>query len=478
MIESNQIYIPIPKTRNTQCKVEVNGEDMTARVIKSSFVKPCTGGIGTFYVVLSNAHGQYNDSFSTGQNVKFYADNSDATTLQFWGIIDYVKSAISENGQYLEIEGRHRAFLLNESLVCYSATSTPTSTIFKAIIDELPDSYGFTYTNLATTTDSMNVEWAYKPFWDCVVELCNFAGFDAYVDNDLDFHYFEENSIANTTDAIVEGDNFISSENWGTNVTYEKSRVTVIGQDTEGVPIIYTAIDADEGSNIKEVFIRDSTANTEEKVQNAAEAKLLELTNRSPQATIKSYGLESTNPGDNLWLIVPRQQISGQYKIIQINHLFGAEYGGWRTTSTIEEDEVGIAQSIKNISNKTNALSAPENINKLNYSYNFNFDNDSGTHSTTEITEGVLKTTGGATGTWISANKSIGSNITEYEFRAVGDAIPGTDFYVSTDNGNTWQSVESLKTLYDFAPPGQNLKIKVIFNSASTQIKSLAALYS
>jgi len=477
MIKTNKIYIPIPKSRKTKCKVEINSQDMTARVIKSSFVYPCTGGIGTFFVMLSNAHGQLNEYFDTGQAVKFYADNSDGSTLQFWGIIDYVKNNISDNGQFLEIEGRHRAYLLNEYLVCYSATGTPTSTILKEIIDNLPESYGFTYKNVATTTDSMNVEWSYKPFWDCVVELCNFAGNDCYVDNSLDFHYFEENSIENTDDAIVEGDNFISSENWGTNVTYEKSRVTVIGQDDEGVPIIYTA-KIDDETNIKEVFLRDSTANTEEKVQNIAESKLAELSNRAPQATIKSFGLEATNPGDNLWIIVPRQQIQGQYKIIQINHLFGAESGGWRTICTIEEQEIGISQSLKNISNKTTALSAPKNINKLNYSFNFSFDNDSGTHSGTEITEGVLKTTGGASGTWISPEKAVPDILDQFEFRAVGESIPGTSFFVSTDNGNTWQDVEKLKTLYDFSSSGQNLKIKVILNSASTQIKSLGVLYS
>ena len=477
MIQTNKIFIPIPKARNTKVKVEVNGEDMTARVIKSSFVYPATIGLGTFVVRLSNAHGQLNESFENGQAVKFFADNTDATTLQFWGIIDYVKNDISDNGQFLILEGRHRSYLLNEYLVCYSATSTPTSTILKAIIDKLPASYGFTYANVATSTDSMNVEWTYKPFWDCVVELCNFAEFDCYPDNNLDFHYFAANSISNEDDAIVEGDNFIKSANWGTDTTYEKTRVTVIGQDDEGIPIIYTA-KADDETDIKEVFVRESAANTVEKVQNAAESKLLALTNQPPQVTIESYGLGEINPGDNIWIIVPRQQIQGQFKIIQITHNFGAEFGGWRTMCEVEKEEVLISTSIQKIYQRTSILSAPDNLNKLNYSYNFPFDNDSGTHSNTEIVDGVLKTTGGASGTWISANKSIGEDITQYEFRATGESIPGTSFYVSTDNGNTWQLVSALKTLYDFAPPGQNLKIKVVLSSASTQVKSLATLYS
>lgn len=477
MIQSNQIYIPIPKTRNTHCKIEINGQDMTARVVRSSFVYPCTIGIGTFTVTLSNAHGQLNGYFVPGHMIRLFADNSNATSLQFWGRIDYVKNNIGPSGQFLEIEGRHRAFLLNEYLICHSATATTTSQILKDIIDKLPSSYGFTYTNVSTTTDSMDIEWNYKPFWDCAVELCNYAGYDCYVDNNLDFHYFEENSISNENDAIVEGDNFISTQNWGTDDTYEKTRVTVIGQDDEGIPIIYTAKVTNE-TDIKEIFIKDSSANTSQKVQDLAESKLAELSNRAPQATIRSYGLEEINPGDNIWIIVPRQQIEGQYKIIQITHYFGAEYGGWRTECLMEEKEVGTAQLIQNVMQKTTAISSPENVNKLNYSYNFTFDTDSGTHSTTEITEGVLKTDGSASGIWISTTKTITENATQYELRASGETLPGTNFYVSSDGGNTWQSATSLKTLYDFSPPGISLKIKVVLNSASTQIKSLALLYS
>jgi len=479
MIKTNQIYIPIPKARNTHCKVEINGDDMTTRVIKSSFIYPCTSGIGTFTATISNAFGQYNGSFAEGQYVKFYADNADATTLQFWGRIDYIKNNISDSGQFLEIEGRHRNYLLTETLVCYSVVGATTSDILKAIIDQLPGTYGFTQTNIATDTTTMNVEWNYKPFWDCVVELCNKAGFDCYVDNDLDFHYFEANSILNADEAIVEGDNFISTKDWGTDNTYEKTRVTAIGQDNEGLPIVYTAIVDDEGTDIREVFVRDSSANTEASVQNIAEAKLSELTNRNPQATIKSYGLDSLKPGENLPIIVPRQQINGQYKVIEIHHNFGAEYGGWREELIIEEEAVGTATIIQKVMQKTNLAINSDNINKLNYSYNFSFDDDKGTHSTTEITEGVLKTTtGNAAGTWISPNKPHGSNVTTCEIRAIGDAIPGTLFYASADGGNTWKSLGSTRTLYTFSPPGENIKIKVIFASESTQIKSLVLLYS
>jgi len=472
MRQSTEIFIPIPKTRNTHCKVEIDGDDLTSRVKESSWVIPVTDGIGTFKIVLSNAHGQYSGTYQAGDIVKFYADNVDNTTLQFWGRIDYVKDNISKEGQFLEIEGRHRCYLLTEYLVCHSAINTATSEILKDIIDKIT---GFTYTNVATTTDSMNVEWNYKPFWDCVKELCNFAGYDCYVDNDLDFHFFEADSISNTTDAIVEGDNLLDSKNWGTDDYYEKSRVTVIGQSGDGLPIVYTAISDDE-TEIREIFIKDTSANTLAKVQNIADAKLSEITNRTPQAIVKSFGIETIKPGENIWILIPRQEIHGQYKVVQVTHSFGAKSGGWRTECIIEQDEGGMTKIIQNLSEKSDRAIQSENINKLNYSWNFEFDDDSGSHTTTEITGGVLKSTG-ASGTWISSANTSDLNAISCELRVKGEAIPGTVFYVSVDNGINYQSVtpNTLKTL---SPPGSNLKIKAEINSASTQIYSMVLLYS
>jgi len=477
MRDTTRILIPIPKVRNTHCKVEVDGDDLTSRAISSKFIYPTTTGIGTFNLVLSNAHGQLTGTYSVGDTVKFYADNEDNTTLQFWGRVDYVKDSISEDGQFLEIDGRHRSFLLTEHLVCHSATGTSPSQILKDIIDKLPASYGFTYTNVGSDTDSMDVEWNYKPFWDCIFELCKHSGFDCYVDNDLDFHYFEANSIENTDEAIVEGDNFIRTKDWGTNDIYEKTRVTAIGQDDEGLPIVYTAISEEEGDDIKEFFVRDSSANTETKVQNIAEAKLEELTNRNPQANITSYGLETIKPGENLLILIPRQQINGQYKVIQITHKFGAKSGGWRTECLIEEEEVGVSQIIQNVSQQIRKGIKSDNPNKMNYSYNFTFDTDSGTHSSTQITGGVLRTDGSAGGTWTSDNKSLDTSAGYYELRAVGESLSGTKYRVSTDGGVVWISNNLLRTQYAFPTAAKNLKVQVILTSADTQINSLALLY-
>ena len=479
MRNPTQIYIPIPKVKNVHCKVEIAGVDVTSRVIDSSWVLPTTSGIGTFNITLSNANGQFSGDYVAGDIVKFYADNKDNTTLQFWGRIDYTKDDLSNQGQFLNIEGRHRAFLLNEHFVCHTATNTATSTILKDIIDDLPSGYGFNYTNVQTDTTTMNVEWNYKPFWDCVEELCNRAGFDCYVDNDLDFHYFEENSIENNDDAVVEGDNFIQSKDYGTNDYYEKTRVIAVGRDSAGLPIVYTAISLDEGDEIREVFVNDTSADTYNKVQDIANAKLAEVTGKNPQQKILSYGLETIKPGENIWIIVPRQKIAAQYKLVQITHRFGMKTGGWRTESIMEEQETGISTAIQGLAKTSQQIKEARNVYKLNYSYNFDFDTDTGEHTNTEIIKGVLKTTGGASGTWVSPVRNLALNVTGLELRTAGVQLTDVIIYGSLNGGITWtQLTWKGQTISGTIAGGKDLRIRVVFSSASAQLDSIALLYS
>lgn len=488
MRTTNDIFIPIPRPRNTQCRVIVNGDDVTSRTLESEWIYPVTSGLGTFKVVLNNAGGQLTNLYVPGQSVKFYADYIDGTTLQFWGRIDFAKDDISEEGHFLELEGRHRSFLLNEFLICHSATEQSTSTILSAIIDKLPSGYGFTKTNVLSSSDTMSVEWNYKPFWECVVELCNFSNFDCYVDNDLDFHYFPEDSILNEYDAISEGDTFISTQGFGTNNYYEKTRVVATGQDKEGNPIIYTAISDTEGSDVREVFVRDSSADTKDKVINLAESKLSEIVNRRPQANILSHGLSTLKPGENLWIVVPRQKLAGQYKAIEIKHRFGMKVGGWRTESTIEEQDKGTSGAIQEINKKASSTSQTSNPNKLNYSFNLSFDSDSGTHTDTRITNSklILNDSTDTTGTWISQTEVAPSNVNQVEMRIIGKDIWGSEFYFSLDAGVTYQqiAVDNLSTLVTAGNPGNNIRIKVVlikptgWDSLNPEIDSLVLLYS
>ena len=101
----------------------------------------------------------------------------------------------------------------------------------------------------------------------------------------------------------------------------------------------------------------------------------------------------------------------------------------------------------------------------------------SGTHSSTEITESVLKTDGSASGTWISNLNILDIDANYCELRVKGETIPGTIFYISTNNGATYQSI-SKNIKEELSPPGKNFRIKIELNSASTQVYGVALLYS
>lgn len=483
---AREIFIPIPKVRDTNVKIEINDVDVTKLIDSSKWIKPSTLSRGSFTLKLKNAGGRISNVYSKGQTVKCYLDNTDATTLQFRGRIDYPKDILIREGQWLEIEGRHRSYLLSEIQVCHSTNGTPTDTgqILKDIMDKYASD--FTYTNVNLSGIKIEVEWNYVPFMDCLRFLCKKAVFDAYVDDDLDMHYFEQGSIFNSSEAIIEGDNFLRTEEIGTDDYYEKTRVIAIGKDDEGIPIIHTAISIGEGNDIREVKIQDNSADTYEAVKALAEAELDDLENRPVQAIIVSYGLETINSGDKLWIVVPRQGIYNKYRVIQVVHKF-SQKEGWTTESTVEKEILGTEELFKERIREERMVSGVNNINKLDFSYNFKFDDDNLTitHDQTRVSGGLLELSSSSysEGTWVSKIRELPSNATFVELRYVGKDLEASKFYFRfTGNEADWQEFGGQRILKIPKPTGKNLQVKInlIKNDANPWpiVKSGTALYS
>ncbi len=59
--------------------------------------------------------------------------------------------------------------------------------------------------------------------------------------------------------------------------------------------------------------------------------------------------------------------------------------------------------------------------------------------------------------------------------KVIGDNLSGTEYFISTDNGETYQQV-SLETKTGITA-GNQLRLKIELNSASTLIDSVAVLY-
>ena len=112
----------------------------------------------------------------------------------------------------------------------------------------------------------------------------------------------------------------------------------------------------------------------------------------------------------------------------------------------------------------------------MKFSYNFLFNSDSGTHSGTEITSGVLKPTG-TTGTWTSPAKEHSYNITTAYLKMIGEKIENVSISVSANNGDNYQSISNNNKI-DFTATGQQLRIKAEITDSTSRIDSLSILYS
>lgn len=484
MIDARDIIIPIPKTKNFTNTVTLNSTDVTTKVFDSEWVKPVTIGIGYFRLVLVNTGATYSDTFAKGQIALFKSDNSGGATQQFKGRIDYVKERIQKSGQFLDLEGRHAAYRAGEVRVGHSATGAEPSQILKDIMDKyLPE---FTYTNVQATSVTHTTTWNYKPFWECVRELCQKAGYDAYVDDDLDMHFFPENSIRNDDDAIAR-DNFIKNEDIGVDDFNEKTRVTVVGQDLNGLPIVYTAKSTTEGTDIREGFIRDTSANSQAQVKDLAEARLVELTDRPKQGVLYSTLLQSVKPGDNIPIILPRQKLYGLFKVLQYKHKFGLKLGVTQTEILIEKETSNTDTILQDRVAGESLLVASDNPNKLEFSFNIGFSDSSQIASDDgqiAVEDGSLKLASGqTTGQAISVIETASSKITKTELRIEGKDLGASTFTLSCKSGVTEFTSDRREHIsVDEEHQGTGLRIQVDLASdgvnANPEIKSISVLYS
>ena len=479
----------IPRNYTINWAVKVTRSDSTVDTVTNDILNfetnmIATEAIGNFSIVLDNNAGTYDDIYTGGEVIEFYADLDDASNKILKGTVNTVEKTFSaDKGQIITLKGEHVSGELLDITVTKSYADTAISTILTNIISEYLT--GYTTTNVVATTDTATVNWSHKPFWDCVIELCNLAEYDCYVDNDKDFHFFAKNSILNTTEAVVSHDNFLSLEGFGTDTVEVKNRIIVYGEDDQGIPIIYTAEDSSSQTsyNVKEKIIRDSDISTMDQAKERADAELALLKDTENRGTVKSLGLTELNPGELMWISVPEQHIHSTYKVIRVSHKLTPSMG-FTTECEIQKRKSKIPQLFKKRIEKDLETQQINNPNELRYSYNLTFDDNTNIDLSDDcgVTDGKLEIDEGkTTGTMITSAKTASANITSTELRIVGQDYGISKFYISVNNGVTWEEV-SRETLYTVLGTGKKLKIKVQFKSNSDNPKpsldSLCILYS
>lgn len=469
----------IPPIYDIEYKIEIvdssgNVYDITDEIVSGEYTDGITETIGNFTFTIDNDDQTYTNKFSLYDEIRIYSDyDTSATTKRFVGLIEKVSTKEGD----IVVTGRSIASKVMGLTVTYTSTDY-THEILSSIVTKYATD--ITQSNIDTTesTDTIiTVNWYQKPFWECVQELCNRSSYDAYINADSDFNYFVSESRENTTEAVVHEYNLEEVGDFTPDLSFVYNRIIVYGAKIEDMQIIWTEEDSDsiDSYDVRELIINDSNIITTNQAKDRA---LYELSlNKDPPiiGEVTSLGLATILPGEQIRISDQESNLQPKfYNIQKFTQNFSDDVP--LTILTIKKEGNSLVKILKKRIVFESESTETENPNEMKYSWLFTFDDDSGTHTNTEITEGVLKTDGSASGNWVSDLNSLSSNMTHCELRIKGESIPGTIFYVSIDNGTHWQLV-SLNTLKTLSPPGQNLKIKVELNSADTQIDSMVLLY-
>lgn len=474
------VWVWIPPQYNLIHKIELydgtTATDVTDIVIEGDYNDGVTELIGNFSFKIDNSTQAYTDLFSPYDKIRIYLDyGTEATTMRFVGLIE----RISKSEHTLVITGRGTAAKFIGKNVTYWAINMPRSTILSQIISQYFTE--LTTTNLESDAVTATVNYVDMPFFDVVEEICSAAGFDAYIDKDNDFHYFESGSRQNTTEAVVHGYNLIETGDFSPDASNIYNKVKVYGAEIGGMPIIATAQDTTSQTTygIKELKINDSSIITTTQAQARADYEL--SINKDPPiiGEVTSLGLPTIAPGEMIRISDPMNGLDPNYYAIQgFTHKFSNDEPVM-TTLTVQKQRSTIPKILKKRIKFESRITATTNPFELDYSEIFDFSTDTGTHDDTEIeinpatNQGVLKTTGGATGTWISETISLDDNIAGFEIRFSGSNLEGTEFSISTNGGITYNPVWYGRSV----PTGQDIKIKVSLKSASARLDTLAFLY-
>lgn len=477
-----KIWIPPIYTANfklTVTRSDGTVDDMTNILSYLEIEDGVTETIGRFEFEFWNPNETYTDVWTGGEIVKFYMDYaSTATTLRFRGEIE--KPA--KRGNKLRISGRSKSLDFIDITVTQQYENKSADFILKDIVSKY--SSGFTVTNVESSTNSLNKNWYQKPFWDCVQELCNDANFDAYVDANLDWHFFTIGSRKNVTDAIIHTYNLDPEglSDFAHDRSQIKNRVIVYGANTDGIQVIATAEDSSKLSSDpwKELIYNDENITNEDQAQEVADALLNEQKNGPQQGEVKSITLLATiQPGEQIRVSSPQDGINPQhYEVLSYIHKLDLENGYLSTTLRINKEPRSISHIFKSLIQKdTQKQKTSINPNEMRYSYNFLYDSDSGTHNNTEISGGVLKTsTGNSVGTWTSDTRTTTSNITQAYLLIFGEKLDTITIQISVDNGANYQTITD-KELITFTTSDQNLVVKVSFTDENARLDSLSVQY-
>jgi hypothetical protein len=472
-VERGFIWIPI--TDPTIYSVKINSVDVTIDIIRAEFWKYILPDVGYFSIELINSNEEYTEVFSQNQDVELFIDYVDGTTRRFYGKVDTLNNDYkSDIGWILTIEGGHISKRVYDVLITkqYAGDKTIQTILTELIADYIPE---FTLSFTSTTTIQPTLTWDNKPLGDCLVELIKATNSttDCYINDSSVLKFFDKNTEENNSEAIVWTDNLINTDGLGPQTFSTKNKVTVLGDDGSGLPVIYTAQNTASQTLIqnREVAIFNSKINTAAQAQELGEGELSAQSSTDIEGDTESTILPSLNPGEKIWINNKPMKIMDQYRVYAVGHKFPDE----RTFCNINKERTNKQLFKKRIENEMNSQTVTNPYQMLG-SINMVFNDylELSTYDSNVIVQGgKITLDSGTQGTFTSVTTALSSNITQIQLRAVGSDLLSNNYYVSVDGGNNYQEI-TLEILTNLTTTGKNIIIRVILQSTSTEIDSLA----
>ncbi len=475
-------------------KIEVIRTDGTADDISdylldgTEFTLGTTEVIGVFTIKVDNSTGNYTDKWVAGNTVNLYLDyGSSATTKKFKGKIDKVSGSLTNQYVYT-ITGRATYASLREINVTKAFINAKANEILHnesgtGLFDVY--STGFTYSNIDTTSSQaqtlITTAFQGKPFWDCILEICQNSGMDCYIDSSDDVHFIAQNSATNTTDAIVVGQNHLETGEFGAQTDEVRNRIIVYGAEIDGIPQLWQVEDAiSQGlyNGVKEEIVTNTNLTTMSEIQAYANY-VLSLKKDPPKiGKVTSVVLCTLNPAELLKISDQINGLKSSYRVVSFTHFFG-HTDIPRTEVTINREPLLVPKLFKGVYESQQSIADFKNEFDMKYSRAFTFDDETDTtqHINTSLSNGNLIWNGsGANGTFYSTNLTTSDNITSFEVKASGENLAGNViFYVSVDGGNAYTT--AIQNTQYSPEVGNLLKLKIVITNATVALSTVVILF-
>lgn len=482
------VWIP-PGVRSAY-KVEIisggNVYDVTGYIEQAKIKQALNPDAGSFEIVILNPNDKFKGVFSADDKVKLYKDyGNTATTLRFQGVVE----SVDESNHRVKLKGKSLAKELLDYTIAGTYTDQTVSSILLDIISKVNDEIAedFTTNNVDTSgsgaTQTISISFNHKSAWECIEMLCKIANYDFYVDENKDCHFFAEKSVNNDYDAAVHNFNILKVKSFEEDASKVRNKIIVYGATIDNIPIVYTTSDSESINKygLREEVINDGSIESYEEAQHRGDAELLLKKDPPIIGEIVTTLLVGLKPGEMLRVSYPQGGIApNRYKILEFEDSI-KNNSIPQTKIKLVKWKPTLPQIFRDIYMKQKETTQLTNPHKLEHVYLFTFDDNTNIAELTnlEISDGYLiVSSGSSSGTMVTAARNTGNNVSKFELRAEGDNIAGNvNYYVSVDNGITWQSV-SRNTLTTPTSEGNHLMIKVILNSADAKIDTLGVLYS